>query len=141
MRSSCVSLTTETIQTGVLSDMRGYLDHSNDAFFDIGFDNTCDLSAVLGMLSNSSVFSTMIQNNAKDVRSSVRNEWGHCNFDNWDITKFGISFQQMETLIRSLGLPSPKDTETVQDLKEWEKRGKVLEQLGWYVFKNGYNHS
>ncbi|KAJ7378773.1 hypothetical protein OS493_021359 [Desmophyllum pertusum] len=37
-----------------------------------GFDNTCDLSAVLGMLANASVFHTLIQTNAKDVRSQVR---------------------------------------------------------------------
>ena len=34
-----------------------------------GFDNTCDLSAVLGILANSSVFHARVQTNAKDVRS------------------------------------------------------------------------
>ena len=58
-----------------------------------GFDNTCDLSAVLGILANAACFSPDIQRNAKDVRSKVRNEWGHCNFDHWTDVNFAMCFQ------------------------------------------------
>lgn len=88
-----------------------------------GFDNTCDLSAVLGILANSSVFHTRIQRNAKDVRSKVRNEWGHCNFDHWTDVEFANCFQLMETMVRSLGLPKPDEDKQLDDLDNWETKG------------------
>ncbi|XP_022810193.1 uncharacterized protein LOC111347195 [Stylophora pistillata] len=91
-----------------------------------GFDNTCDLSALLGMLANSSVFHPRIQTNAKDVRSKVRNEWGHCNFDHWNEPDFNYSFQLMETLIRSLGLPVADEIKVRDELQDWETKGLKL---------------
>ena len=82
------------------------------------------MSAVLGMLANSSVFHTRIQTNAKDVRSKVRNEWGHCNFDHWNEPDFHYSFQLMETLIRSLGLPVADEKKELDELQEWETKGQ-----------------
>ncbi|PFX25002.1 hypothetical protein AWC38_SpisGene10401, partial [Stylophora pistillata] len=87
-----------------------------------GFDSTCDLSAVLGMLVNASVFHTRIQTNAKDVRSKVRNEWGHCNFDHWNELDFNNSFQLIETFIRSLGLPKADEDQVCDELREWETK-------------------
>ena len=91
-----------------------------------GFDNTCDLSAVLGILERVSLFHTRIQTNAKDVRSDVRNEWGHCNFDHWTELKFQNSFQLMETMVRSLGLPKPKEDKELDKLHDWETKGEYL---------------
>ena len=91
-----------------------------------GFDNTCDLSAVLGILERASVFHTRIQTNAKDVRSKVRNEWGHCNFDHWTELEFHNSFQLMETMVRSLGLPKPDEDKELDKLHDWEKKGEYL---------------
>ena len=88
-----------------------------------GFDNTCDLSAVLGILANSSVFHAHVQTNAKDVRSKVRNEWGHCNFDHWTDIEFINCFQIMETMVRSLGLPKPDEDKQLNDLHDWETKG------------------
>ena len=82
------------------------------------------MSAVLGMLANSSVFHTRVQTNAKDVRSKVRNEWGHCNFDHWNEPDFNYSFQLMETLIRSLGLPVTDEKKVLDELQEWETKGQ-----------------
>ena len=82
------------------------------------------MSAVLGMLANSSVFHKRIQTNAKDVRSKVRNEWGHCNFDHWNEPDFNYSFQLMETLIRSLGLPVVDEKKVLDELHEWETKGE-----------------
>ncbi|XP_078344263.1 uncharacterized protein LOC144629891 [Oculina patagonica] len=91
-----------------------------------GFDNTCDMSAVLGILANASVFPARIQNNAKDVRSKVRNEWGHCNFDYWTKSEFNYCFQLMETLVRSLGLPKADEDKELDDLHDWETKGLKL---------------
>ena len=91
-----------------------------------GFDNTCDLSAVLGILGGASVFHSCIQANAKDLRSKVRNKWGHCNFDHWTDVEFQNSFQLMETMVRSLGLPQPDEDKELDELHDWETKGKYL---------------
>ena len=76
------------------------------------------------MLANSSVFHTRIQKNAKDVRSKVRNEWGHCNFDHWNEPDFNSRFQLMKTLIRSLGLLVADEKKVLDELQEWETKGQ-----------------
>ena len=91
-----------------------------------GFDNTCELSAVLGILANASCFKAAIQANAKDVRSKVRNEWGHCNFDHWTGVDFVSCFQVMETMLRSLGLPKADEDKQVGSLRDWESKGGLL---------------
>ena len=90
----------------------------------VGFDNTCDLSAVLGILERASTFSAYIQIGAKDMRSNVRNEWGHCNFDHWTDLEFLHCFQVMETMVRSLGLPkADEQKKTLDEIRDWEKKG------------------
>ena len=89
----------------------------------VGFDNTCDLSAALGILERASVFHNRVQTNAKDVRSKVRNEWGHCNFDHWTELEFQNSFQLMETMVRSLGLPKADEDKQLDELQDWETKG------------------
>ena len=89
----------------------------------VGFDNTCDLSAVLGILERASVFHNHVQTNAKDMRSNVRNEWGHCNFDHWTDLEFLHCFQVMETIVRSLGLPKADEQKTLDEIRDWEKKG------------------
>ena len=86
-----------------------------------GFDNTCELSAVLGILANASCFNAAIQRNAKDVRSELRNKWGHCNFDHWTDVHFAYCFQVMEVMLRCLGLPN--EDKQVDDLRDWESKG------------------
>ncbi len=82
------------------------------------------MSAVLGVLANASVFPARVQNNAKDVRTKVRNEWGHCNFDHWTKLEFNFCFQLMETLVRSLGLPKADEDKGLDDLHDWETKGE-----------------
>ena len=79
---------------------------------------------MLGILEKASIFPARIQTNAKDVRSKVRNEWGHCNFDHWTDVEFQDSFQLMETMVRSLGLPKHDEDKEVDELREWETKGK-----------------
>ena len=91
-----------------------------------GFDDTCDASAVLNILERASVFPTPIQTSAKDVRTKVRNEWGHCNFVHWTDVEFQNSFQHMETMVRSLGLPKPDEKKELDELHDWETKGEYL---------------
>ena len=106
----------------LLSIERDPVPHSNFYPF-VGFDNTCDLSAVLGILERASTFSAYIQIGAKDMRSNVRNEWGHCNFDHWTDVEFLHCFQVMETMVRSLGLPKADEKKTLGEISDWEKKG------------------
>ena len=99
------------------------ISHSNFYWF-VGFDNTCDLNAVLGILERASVFHTRIQTSAKDVRFKVRYEWGHCNFDHWTDVEFQNSFQLMETMVRSLGLAKADEDKQLDELHHWESKGK-----------------
>ena len=78
---------------------------------------------MLGILANASVFHTNIQTNANNVRTKVRNEWGHCNFDHWSAVEFNYSFQLMETLVRSLGLPKSDVDKQLDDLHDWKTKG------------------
>lgn len=84
-----------------------------------GFDNTCDLSAVLGILANASVFQPLVQDNAKKVRSQVSNEWGHCNFDHWSDLEFNDCFDLMEALVTSLKLKTADEKKILTRLLEW----------------------
>ncbi|XP_067018529.1 uncharacterized protein [Acropora muricata] len=91
-----------------------------------GFDNTCDLSAVLGILANATCFSTAIQGNAKNMRANVRNKWGHCDFDHWTHVNFGMCFQVMETMIRSLRLAKADEEKRVDSLLDWQTKGLTM---------------
>ncbi|KAJ7378767.1 hypothetical protein OS493_021353 [Desmophyllum pertusum] len=84
-----------------------------------GFDNTCDMSAVLGMLANASVFHTRIQTNAKDVRSQVRNDSWKRWFVHWGCQK------------------ADQDKE-LDDLHDWETKGLTL-CMGYPVDKDLMN--
>ena len=79
---------------------------------------------MLGILERASVFHTRIQTNAKDVRTKVRNEWGHCNFDHWTDAEFQNSCQVMEIMVRSLGLAKADEDKQLDELHHWETTGK-----------------
>ncbi|KAK3707100.1 hypothetical protein QZH41_014693 [Actinostola sp. cb2023] len=89
-------------------------------------DDTCDLSAVLGILSNASVFSSAIQKLSKEVRQDVRNEWGHCNFNTWTAVKYSKSFQLMDSLLRALSLTPAEEKRITDELGDWETKGMQL---------------
>ena len=86
------------------------------------FDNQCDASAVLTLLSGVPVFSTAVQAAASDVRN-VRNDWAHCVFSEWDLVKFQQTFVEMEHLVRVLALPSVDEAKILEELKYWETKG------------------
>lgn len=111
--------------TGWLRSVNQEKDKLITVFLFAGFDNTCDLSSVLGILERASIFvASVIAPYAKDVRSKVRNEWGHCNLDHWTDPEFKNCFVLLENLLRSLKLPSADEAKVLNDLRDWEKRGK-----------------
>ena len=86
------------------------------------FDDQCDASAVLTLLSGVPVFSTAVQAAAGDVKN-VRNDWAHCVFSKWDPVKFQQSFVEMEHLVRVMALPAVDEAKILEELKYWETKG------------------
>ncbi|XP_068702139.1 uncharacterized protein [Montipora foliosa] len=89
------------------------------------FDEHCDASAVLILLSKVPVFSATVQSAASDLRQS-RNSWAHCAFKDWDTVKFRQSFDEMEKLVKALGLPVGDQAKLLSDLQDWESKGTLL---------------
>ena len=87
------------------------------------FDESCDTSAVLGLLCVVPNFNAVIQAKAQDVRATVRNEWAHCNFADWNEFRYLDAFQKMEALVRSLGLPKNDTDGIVDELNDWMGKG------------------
>ena len=91
----------------------------------IAFDEHCDASAVLTLLSKVPVFSPAVQSVAGDVRKA-RNAWAHCVFSDWDPVNYQQSFNKMETLVKALGLPPADERNLLGELKDWESKGTSL---------------
>ena len=88
------------------------------------FDESCDASAVLGLLCVVPNFNAVIQAKAQDVRATVRNEWAHCNFADWNEFRYLDVFQKMDELVRSLGLPKNDTDGIVDQLNDWMGKGR-----------------
>ncbi|XP_052081268.1 uncharacterized protein LOC127719286 isoform X2 [Mytilus californianus] len=58
-------------------------------------DDSCDSSALLGIIININEFPVTVQNNSNTVRSNIRNTWAHCNFSEWN---YGINLFKGTTL-------------------------------------------
>ena len=89
------------------------------------FDEHCDASAVLALLGKVPVFSPAVQSAANDVRQA-RNAWAHCVFSDWDPVNYQQRFNEMETLVKSLGLPFIIERNLLGELKDWESKGTSL---------------
>ena len=87
------------------------------------FDEHCDASAVLLLLGGVPTFSPAVQTAASNLRDQVRNVWAHCDFTKWDAAKFQRSFQEMDVLVRSLGLTSGDEAKLLGELHDWETKG------------------
>ncbi|CAC5416526.1 unnamed protein product [Mytilus coruscus] len=94
------------------------------------FNETCDLSALLGIIINIDKFPQPVQSVALKVRSDVRNQWAHCNFDEWDSLKYQTAFQLMHQLVRCLQLNTTDEADIQAELTKWETRG--------FMFLQGY---
>ncbi|CAG2196364.1 unnamed protein product [Mytilus edulis] len=94
------------------------------------FDETCDLSALLGIIINIDQFPKPVQIISLKVRSDVRNPWAHCNFDEWDTIKYQTAFQLLHQLVRCLQLNTTDETNIQAELNKWETNG--------FMFLQGY---
>ena len=93
------------------------------------FDESMDMTAILNLLGISfyqpnAIFSAFTQTYADDVRKNVRNKWGHFDVSEWSDTFFDDCFAKLEALVRSLGLTAGKEKKTLEDLYDWQTKGK-----------------
>ena len=86
------------------------------------FDEHCDASAVLILLGKVPVFSHAVQSAAGDVRQA-RNAWAHCVFSEWDLVNYQQSFDEMEKLVKSLGLQPAIERNLLEELEDWKING------------------
>ena len=91
----------------------------------IAFDEHCDASAVLILLGKVRVFSPAVQSASNDVRQA-RNAWAHCVFSDWDPVNYQQRFNEMERLVKALGLPPVLERNLLGELKDWESKGTCL---------------
>ena len=96
------------------------------------FDESLDMTAILNLLGISyyqpkAIFSALTQTSADDVRKNVRNKWGHFDFTEWSDTFFNDCFAKLEALVRSLSLTAEKEKKTLEDLHDWQTKGKTSE--------------
>ncbi|CAG2211833.1 unnamed protein product [Mytilus edulis] len=73
-----------------------------------GFDESCDASALLGIIINIDKFPANVQSAAEYVRSNIRNRWAHCNFTEWNSGMYNKSLQEVEDFINLLHLNAPE---------------------------------
>ncbi|XP_071149400.1 uncharacterized protein [Mytilus edulis] len=88
------------------------------------FDDSCDSSALLGIIVNIDRFSPGVQADARQMRSDIRNPWAHCDFTEWTATKYSYSFQLMEKLIRNLSLSNREENRILGELNRWAMNGQ-----------------
>ncbi|XP_053406880.1 uncharacterized protein LOC123546578 [Mercenaria mercenaria] len=88
-----------------------------------GFDDTCDSSALLGIIINIDTFPVLPKQTAEKVRADIRNPWAHCNFSEWDVIKYQNSFQLMHQFVRNLQLPVHDETAILGKLTHWQTNG------------------
>jgi len=90
-----------------------------------GFDESLDLSAALSILCGAPNFVFQaVDIIASEVRSKVRNEWGHCKSSTWTEAYYLDCFQLMKNLIKRLNLPATLDQANIlEELETWRKTG------------------
>lgn len=93
-----------------------------------GLDGSLDLSAALSILCGAPNFVWQgVDTIAKDVRSKVRNEWGHCKSSTWTEAYYLDCFVLMGKLIRIVNLPATLDQANVlEELETWRKTGEKI---------------
>lgn len=91
-----------------------------------GFDGSLDLSAALSILCGAPNFVFhAVDIIAKEVRSKVRNEWGHCKSSTWTEDYYLDCFLLMEKLVKALNLRAVTldQANILEELETWRKRG------------------
>ncbi|VDI02483.1 Hypothetical predicted protein [Mytilus galloprovincialis] len=91
-----------------------------------GFDESCDSSALLGLILNIAKFDPVIKSDADEVRKIIRNPWAHCDFTEWDAAKYSNSFQLMTKLVKDLKLSLNEEKLTEEEIGKWEINGQHI---------------
>ena len=92
-----------------------------------GFDNTMDTSAVLSVMSEAQPFIACGADVlARKVRSDIRNEWAHCKFLHWTEPVFRTALNDIESLIRRIGLTSAEAKIVLDEIEKWRNNGIKL---------------
>ncbi|XP_052810412.1 uncharacterized protein LOC128238488 isoform X2 [Mya arenaria] len=88
-----------------------------------GFDDTCDQSALLGIIANMDSFPQLLKAAADKLRTEVRNPWAHVNFTDWDTVKYQTCFQLMTQVIKNMTMPRPQEVAILDQLTDWKSNG------------------
>ncbi|CAC5410668.1 unnamed protein product [Mytilus coruscus] len=87
------------------------------------FNESCDSSALLGMIISIDKFPVNVQTASRNVRLAIRNPWAHCNFTEWDTVKFNLSLQTIEDFIYLLNLNRVEESQIIGELNKWRTNG------------------
>ncbi len=89
------------------------------------FDHTMDISAVLSVISEAQPFipsgAAVL---AKKIRSDVRNEWAHCDFSKWTEPVILSALDDIESLVKAVGLTTTEEKICIEDINNWRNNGK-----------------
>ena len=90
-----------------------------------GFDHTMATSAVLSVISEAQPFiASGAAVLAKKARSDVRNEWAHCDFSKWTEPVFLSALDDIESLVKAVGLTTAEEKICIEDINNWRNNGK-----------------
>jgi hypothetical protein len=90
-----------------------------------GFDHTMDTSAVLSVICEAQPFIACgAAVHAKKIRSDIRNEWAHCDFLHWTKPIFQTALNDIESLVRTLGLTTVEEKIVLDEIDKWRSNGK-----------------
>ena len=86
-----------------------------------GFDHTMDTSAVLSVMCEAKPFIVCgVDVLAKKVRSNVRNKWAHCDFSQWTEPVFQTALNDIESLVKTIGLTKAEEQTFLHDIDKWQ---------------------
>ncbi|XP_076087759.1 uncharacterized protein LOC143058181 [Mytilus galloprovincialis] len=94
-----------------------------------GINETCDLSALLGLIINIhdiSLFPSDVQTDAEKIRSDIRNPWAHCDFRKWTTGKYTHSINVMGQLVKDIGLTNREENRILGELNTWATNGQLF---------------
>ncbi|VDH90631.1 Hypothetical predicted protein [Mytilus galloprovincialis] len=100
-----------------------------------GFDDTCDISHLLCLILEIARFDPVIKADADNVRKNVRNPWAHCDFTEWDASKYSSSFQLLKKLVHDLKLNLNEETLIIEEMEKWEINGECFLSGTTYGFE------
>lgn len=95
-----------------------------------GFDHTMDTSAVLSVMCEAQPFiASGAAKLAKKVKSDIRNEWAHCDFEYWTEPTFQSALKDIKSLVKKIGLSTAEEKSVHDDIDTWRNHGKCVCQL------------